>query len=485
MTLSIDLALERPHVVAGEDLGFRVTLKNDGGADETVRDPALDGEWPKVEVLEPSGYRVAYAGREDRQRGHGHDFMPPPFPETVTLPPGGEASSDERLLHWIGALGPGTYAVRAQLEADGHALRSSTVPLEVAPLDARRVQLLGTDAAPGDMTYALVTNAEPDGSLALLSWLHQLDFEGHLTAAAMQRLGPVGPGATGSVSRAGLPYPGQWVAWVEGDQLRGFYQMQGRVVAPLSGVLSSPAEIIGPVLTELEGCDGSAPPRAEVLMFAPGRAFVACIAPDGSVTEGASWSLDGTLEWGEATLPASNVREAFVALARGGDTDAPALEVVRLRWDADQTPEPPRSIAKRPPGRVIGGDAILGPEGPHGTLVIRRMPDVTAPDLGGPVVDDYELLLFGVDASGTPEAATLRLDVDPPRDFVQILVALRPERGAHLLMQAVGGAWLSSDGSGAKPLTLDGDPLALRFWGGQPRVLLATDRGPAWRPIAP
>lgn len=479
MSLSIELALQRPHVVAGEDLDFRVTLRNDGGADETVRDPTLDEEWPKVEVLEPTGYRVAYAGRGDRERTHGHEFLPPPFPEHVTLAPGDAASSDERLLRWVGPLGPGSYAVRAQLEADGHAVRSATVPLEVAPLSAVHVQLLGPDAGPSDMVYALVTHAEPDGSRALLSWLFQLDFEGHLAAVSMQRLAQVGADASGSVSRAGLPYPGQWIVWTEGDRLRGFFQMQGRVVAPLDAALSAPARIVGPVLTELEGCDGSAPPCAEVLLHTPGRCFVARIAPDGGVTEGASFPLDGALEWGEATLPESNVREAFVALGRDD-----ALEIVRLRWDADQVAEKPQSIAKRPPGRVLGGDALLGPDGPHGAVVVRRMPEVTLPDATA-TVDDYELLQFAV-VAGAPEAAASPLTVDPPRDFVQVLVAVRPERGAFLLMQAVGGAyWAFGGGSEARALGLDAEPLAVRFWGGAPCVLLASDRGPSWRPVGP
>ncbi len=478
MSVQLELALDRAKIVVGEDVGFRITLRNAGSTPAAVRDPARDEEWPKLEVLEPSGFRVAHAGRGGRERTAGHEFLPPPFPEHVTLGPGDAASGEERLLSWIEPLPVGRYSVRGQLEADGHALRSTGSPLEVEPLTPVAVQLVGPHAGPAELAYALVTHAEADGTRTLLSWLHQLDFEGHVRFAAVQRLGAVVGEPVGSVSRAGIPYPGQWVAWTDGDGIEGFYHLQGRPIARLLGTLASPARIVGPVLTELEGCDGSAPPRAEVLLHAPGRAFVALVAPDGSVTEGASWALDGELEWGHATLPESNVREAFLALSR-----PTGLEVVRLRWDADQRPEKPASIAKRAPARVLAGDLSLGGDGgSHGALVTRTVPDGKRPD----EPDRYELVRFGVDPTGAPGASATVLGTDPPRDFVRALVAVRSDGASQIVLQSVGGPWWTSSGGPATRVgDLDGEPLALRFWGPRPRLLCATPLGPAWRGIGP
>lgn len=475
MTLELELTLARPRIVAGEDLPFRLTIKNRGRADETVRDPARDGEWPKLEVLDPTGYRAAYAGRSDRARATSHDFLLPRPPEHVTLAPGDEASGEESMLRWIGPLAPGRYTARARLEADGIALLAPPSPLEVEPLRAIGAQIVGPHAGPGNLAYALVTHREPTGALALISWLHMLDFEGHVSTGAVQRLGDVGPEAVASVSRAGLSYPGQWIVWTEGARLAGLYHMQGRRIARADGALSSAASVVGPALVELDGCDGTAPPRAEVLLHTPGRAFIACVAPDGSVTEGASWALEGRLEWGAATLPESNMREAFLALARED-----ALEIVRLRWDADQAPIAPAVIAKRPFARVLGGASSLGVDGGvYGAIVTRQQ-------LEHEELARYELVRFGVDASGKSFASAAPITTDPPRDFVRALVAVRPDGRAHALVQGVGGRWWSTAGGAlAHAVAVDGEPLALRFWGAGPSVLLAVDHGLEYRGVGP
>lgn len=473
MSLELELALGRQRIVAGEDLAFRLTVKNRGANDQTVRDPAMDDEWPKLEVLDSSGYRAAYAGRTDRERSSSHEFLPPPAPERVTLAPGTEASTGERMLRWIGPLAPGSYTARARLEADGIALLAPPSPLEVEPLRATRVQLVGTHAGPSDLAYALVTHRERDGTHSLIAWLHSLDFEGHLHVAAVQRLGSVGPDAIGSVSRAGLPYPGQWIVESSGDRLRGFFSMQGSVMQRLDAPLSTPAVAIAPALVELEGCDGSAPPRAEVLLHAPGRVFVACIAPDGSVTEGASWALEGELEWGAATLPESNVREAFLALRRED-----ALFVVQLRWSAHQAPETPSTISKLPASRVLGGASSLGAGGAvYGAIVTRR-------ELDEPPAR-YELVRFGVDASGRPAVTTSAIATDPPRDFVQAFVAVRPDGASHVLLQGIGGAWWSTPAGLARQVSFAGEPLALRFFRAEPSALIAVDRGVEYHGLAP
>ncbi|MBX3270437.1 MAG: hypothetical protein KF729_09265 [Sandaracinaceae bacterium] len=472
MSVEIEVTLGRARLVAGEDASFRLTVANRGAADATVRDPALDGEWPKLEVLEPSGFRVAHAGRHDRTRAASHDFLPPPLPERVTLAPGQAAEADERLLAWVGPLAPGRYEVRAHLEADGLALRSATVPLEVDPLAPADVELVGPHAGPADLAYALVTHEERDGSRELLSWLHELDFEGHLHAVAVQRLGRVGHDARGSVTRAGSPYPGQWIVWVEAGRLAGFFHLQGRALARLDAPLPPGAALVGPALVELEGCDGSAPPRAEVLVHTPGRAFVACVAPDGAVREGASWALEGELEWGRATLPEANVREAFVALRRRD-----ALEIVRLAWDADGDPASPQPIATRPLGRVLGADAALGPDGRAAGALVTR-----APRGEGEPTDRYELVRFVLDAGGRPEVSARALAFDPPRDFVRALVGARGDGEASALLQGVGGAYFTATAAGlvAAP-RLAGAPLAVRYWGGAPWALAGVDRGLAWQ----
>jgi len=471
MTIQIELALGRPQIVAGEDVPFTITVRNDGGADETVRDPALDADWPKLEVLDPTGFRAAYGGRTDREK-HGHEFVQPPVPERVTLAPGDQASADAKMLRWVGPLAPGSYEVRLQLEADGIAVRSTKHPLEVLPLRATGVELVGPDAGTFDPLYAMATHREADGTASLLAWMHLTDDEGHLESGGMQRLGAVGPAPVSSVSRAGLPYPGQWIVWIGGGHLRGFFHMQGRPIERVDTALYTPTSLVGPVLTELEGCDGSAPPRGEVLLVEASRASVGTLLPDGSLAYGAEWPLDGALEWGRATLPQSNVREGWLALRRDG-----ALEVVRLRWDDAQLPEAPEVIATARDARVLGGDLRIGADGGvYGALVTRR-------DLEeGP--GEYELLRFGVSADGSPGAASTPIVTDPPRDFVRAIVGVRSDGAPYALAQAVGGAWW---GATSEHLIANvdpgGEPLAVTFWLGAPHALVAVDAGVAYREL--
>src|SRR5258706_9973491 len=121
MSVVLELVLDRARALAGEDVGFRLSVRNDSGADVVVRDPAVDDEWPRIEVLDANGWRVAYAARNDRMWAHADGPRIPLPPVQITLAPRAKAQASEWLARRVGLLPPRRDWLRARPEARGTA----------------------------------------------------------------------------------------------------------------------------------------------------------------------------------------------------------------------------------------------------------------------------------------------------------------------------------------------------------------------------
>jgi hypothetical protein len=457
MSLQIELHLDRVTLVAGESTGFTVVVRNASTAPLDVPDPERSRDWPKL-VVDSAEY-----SRMTLERLHSHEFEVPLPEETATIPPGGAIDVRGDLLKWIEPLAPGRYRLSARMPG----AQSAVALLEVEPLRLLWGDAVGSHSGEELIRYTVLSHQTARGTAILMS-LTMFDHEGHPQLGMSTRLMEVDGTARAipSVSKNGLPYPAHWIAWLDGAALHAMYEKQGVTVlppaprAPVTGMT-----LIGPLLLDLEGNDGSVPGRAEVVMWRPGELAIGVLQPDGSVAKGPTFPLDpGALAFGRAVTLSNDERVVTMAVQRGADV---FLEAVR--W--------PRGA----PIRV----AVLHGEHLASDITLDREDTVWGATITRLLADEpphaYAMQAWKIAADG-------QVYVAPPTpiakgvDFDGAVIGVSTHGALAAALRAVDGRWLACVGSGQLQQIAEGDIVNILWHETGPiAARLVPSRGPSYR----
>ncbi len=459
---------------------MRVLLTNLGAAPITVPDPERSRVWPKVVVVDAAG-RESRAHRVDLE--HNDEYVVTLPEEWLTLDAHAQTWLHDDLMRWVEPLAPGDYTLRVE-HPDGDTLAvSEPRALTVVPLDARRAMVVGAHDGPSALATVAVTHRGQGGAVLLETW--GTDHHGEPERLASTRVArcPADARAAVSTSMNGLAYPGQWVAWVDVDELHAVWTRDAIIEgAPVTRRVGAAGfEVAEPMLLDLRGNDGSAPGRGVFALWRPE-------APSPTVTFGALSAgalqaplRDLTVEDGPVVdvrgLNVSDGTHAFVLTVQRSD----GVAVSWVRGEALSPTNDPLPIT-RLPGRYLAGDVCLDHDDTvHGVALLL------VDEAQG--IPRYAMARWslGATAASAP-LVELRFD-DPRRRVVSAVAGVGPRGSAAVLALCDDGEWRSVLGGGAVEGFDAGGAsvLAVAFLGSRRpfAVLGAPMSGVTWVPLAP
>ncbi|MBS0196818.1 MAG: hypothetical protein JSR77_08675 [Planctomycetes bacterium] len=189
--LTLTLSISSPRVLRGQSAPFTLTLKNVGGAPETVDMMSFRNNNVILRAVDKSGKEYAGSAQRLNKIATGHD----PHnrePATITLKPGDTHVSDGDFLAYMGELPVGTYSVTASYTASPFA-QADSAPVEFKIEDMRPLWLgKGPEGfrsawAPRRLAWLHAPAETGDAILYLLS----LDAANPLQAESNRPLAPI------------------------------------------------------------------------------------------------------------------------------------------------------------------------------------------------------------------------------------------------------------------------------------------------------
>lgn len=462
MDIEFQLSVARNQLVIGESAAVILVLRNRGTAAVSLPDPDRTDDWPKISVRNLNTTEQASFGPHDLAKRESHQFVVPLPATSITLAPGQEFRKSADLLNWVELPAAGKYELRAEMKSDSGDFVSNAVTLTVDPLKLQTKDFAGPHSGHSTLRYTLWTHAGAQGVALLLS-LANFDEEGHIAVNQSFRVAETRQVSLPvlSASANNLPYPAQWIVWVDKDQLSSLYVKQGKVEVPLrtQNLNTGPVQLVGPVLLDLSGNDGSRPGRGRLVFSQSagqaGRLLMKTLEPDGSLKDGPQVSVPpGELVWGRGALLSNSFGRVVLAIKRGDGVD---LDVVS--WDASATSMSLSTKAKFQ-GRFIAGAITLNEtDASEGALFLATM----APN--GAV--QYSLQPFKIDRNGITNVQSPS-PVQTTRKLDKAIVGVSAEGKSAAVLKDANGRWSRVDSRGTfaelpVSLTLNSEPIDL-FW---------------------
>jgi hypothetical protein len=368
MDIDISISLGRQELLVGEDTPATITATNVSSAPVSLPDLVNADDLPKLRLVEKAGKRVVIMGPTDRESQATHEFIPPTPVVPVHIAPKAHVQRPVSLLKWFGPIAPGRYEVSALLDYNAIHAASQPVAFSVAPLHLECTWRVGSHSGYTPFRYTLWCSLASHG-FALIFTSYTFDEEGHPQLIESYRVADleysIQPVA--SVTANKQPYPAQWITWLHDGKLASVYLKQSKIAMPLRmHSLDGPAgaRIIGPVLLDLTGNDGTRPARGIVALWQASKIVFRTLEADSSLKEAASVDVKpGEFAWGQAVALSTGERRVYLAIGRNGGTD---IACVRM-GDRSAT-----QLAHLP-GRLVGAGVSLNQQDViHGGAVVRE-----------------------------------------------------------------------------------------------------------------
>jgi hypothetical protein len=421
--MDVQLALDRTELVYQESTRFRITMRNGSGAPITMFDAQASGKSPLL--------RLSHDGQV-------HDYslfsrphaLDPSFIEQTTPPPvqvvapGQSVLVDADLLSWLPTLAPGHYTLQAIVDYEALHAASAPVKLTVTPLALHASHLNSyTSSMVPWWELAYVHGAADGGSVVLL---RTFDVEhGYVRLETGLRVGssPRAVAPQASMSPPGQPPQGNWIVWVEDDQLAYVYASDGRVVRATAHLaLPARATLIGPPLQALTP---TLPGPCSLFLQAGDQVLAVEIAATGTALVRGSVGAAGAHGW--AAQFRDGRRQALLAVDDGKHTRLDAVV-----WPAGQAPAPQPRLAQWDGSFVDGALTPTDRDSWAGALLLRV----------GDGDKRLRLVSFTLDARGQLSSTAPRVvNFAHARGLKRTRLRVDEQGRAHGLVQGQAGDW--------------------------------------------
>ncbi len=424
MNIQVSLSIGRTSLIAGELTSVTIKVTNISNETIVLPDLTTSSKWPKLRLRDmQTGKDVVY-GPNERPDPHADDFVPQLPPTTVPLAPGHDMQRTEDLYAWVGPLHSGRYELAGLMTYAESSGKSPVVVLRIDPALVESSYTVGPDSGHGNFRNTFWVSKNGNTNVALLT-VYAFNDHGHANVSVSKRIAEMEKPLRliPSITPNGLPYPSQWIVALDGQNLYTLFLKQAQVTSPLRSThlaLSGPAAVVGPVLLDLEGNDGSRPGRGLVPLWENGKIGVWTIQADGTVQAGPQFPVEqGELRWGANVWLSKGERRILVAISRGGH-----MVVEMLRWTGGNN----AALTKigEFAGEAVGGGMTLSNDDQlHGGIVLRNG-------------SDYTLQTWAVDPSG---AVTLR-----PANKLQFALPVKIAK-ADVILSANGAPFVLMEGN--------------------------------------